>query len=327
MPAPPRVLFPGTVVLITTRVEEGLPFVCTEFMELILWSCIARAQELHHALVCHLVVMPNHFHIILVVQNPDDVVGFMDRVKTESAHAVNHLLGRRKRKVWCESYHSLPLLTVKKVIEKIVYTYVNPQAANLIDSIEEYPGVSSWKMWTQRSLTRKVPWVRRTHLPALKRSRLSRNDQRAYAQRLREKARESNTFTLTPDAWMPIFGIDTQAEMDEVNDEILEGVRAREAELRQERAAAKRSCLGCDALIDRPIDVPYTPKKFGRRLWCLSDDISRKVQFINLVKELREEARVVREKWKLGDYSQPYPIGLFPPNFIRTANLVPPVLD
>ena len=45
MSRPPRLLFPHTVALLTTRVQQGLPFVHTPLMEMILWSALAIAQD------------------------------------------------------------------------------------------------------------------------------------------------------------------------------------------------------------------------------------------------------------------------------------------
>jgi hypothetical protein len=48
MPRPLRLLFPHTVTLLTSRVQQGLPFVHTPLMETILWSALALAQDSHN---------------------------------------------------------------------------------------------------------------------------------------------------------------------------------------------------------------------------------------------------------------------------------------
>ena len=127
MPSPPRLLIPHSVVLITTRMEEGLPLIPAEFIEVIIKGILGRAQKLYPVVACHYIFMNNHLHLILVVTDPDAVAGFMDRLKTELAHAVNRLLGRRKRTVWYDSYDAVPILTLEDCIEKIAYVYTNPQ--------------------------------------------------------------------------------------------------------------------------------------------------------------------------------------------------------
>src|SRR5688572_22422109 len=126
MPAPPKVILPKRLIFVSTRMETGLPLVCTSYMEAIIWGIIARAQVLYPVKVCAVVVMCNHIHILIAVEDPSDVVGFMDRVKTETSHAINRLLGRRQRTVWCDGYDSSTVLTVNDAIEKFIYLYTNP---------------------------------------------------------------------------------------------------------------------------------------------------------------------------------------------------------
>ena len=64
MSRPPRLLFPQTVTLLTTRVQQGLPFVHTPLMEMILWSALALAQDSHNIKIISFVIMGNHMHII-----------------------------------------------------------------------------------------------------------------------------------------------------------------------------------------------------------------------------------------------------------------------
>jgi hypothetical protein len=45
--------------------------------------------------------------------------------------------------------------------------------------------------------------------------------------------------------------------------------------------------------------------------------------FISLVRYLRAQARNVRMNWLRGDYSEPFPVGLFPPCQPILANLLP----
>ena len=86
--------------------EEYL--VCTPLMEMILWSALAVAQQLHKIKVIYFVGMGNHVHIVAFLEDPTDVESFMERSKCESGHAVNQLMGRRQVSVWREGYDSQP---------------------------------------------------------------------------------------------------------------------------------------------------------------------------------------------------------------------------
>jgi REP element-mobilizing transposase RayT len=327
MASPPRLAFPGTTVIITTRIQSGLPFVCNPLMEFILYGILARAQHLFPLVVCHFVIMGNHIHLIIVIKNPDDLPAFMNLYKTEVAHAINQLLGRRQISVWHEGYDGQTILTLDDVLEKIVYIYTNPQAANLVDTIEEYPGVSSWEMYSTGKFKRKCPRIRRPAVQKLKRTHLSLAEATALRDDLASRCKKYHFFTLTPDAWLDSFGITDPEERRSLNESLIERIRAREAELREARLAAKKCCIGRERLMLQPINKSFTPKTFGRRMWCISRDKEKRISFIKSVKALITEAREVRNRWKVGDYSVPYPLGLFPPSMPKLGNLLPSALD
>jgi hypothetical protein len=319
MPAPPRFLPPGYLTLVSSRTEEGLPFVCTAYMALIIKSILARAQRQFDVVVCAVLFMANHFHMLVVTEDPETTVAFVDRIKTELAHAVNRLLGRRRQTVWCDGYDAEPILTYTSAIEKFVYLYTNPQAANLVDTIDVYPGFSSWEMFVKDETTFGARWIQRFFFTALAQKAVSARQDEALCVRLTERSKSEHVFTLSPFAWLKCFGLE-YSSVSAVKAEIMEKVRAEEARLRAER---KASCVGIEQLRRQPIDLSYTPKKFGRKQWCICDDVELRKRFIAWVKELRNEARAVFARWKLGDRSVAYPPGMFPPSFPKTSNIVP----
>lgn len=323
MPAPPRLAFPGTAVLITTRTEEGLPFTAAEYMNLSVWSFLAKAQNLFPIKICHMVSMSNHPHLVAYVENPEDVSAFMNLYKTDTAHVFNRLRGRKKRTVWCKSFDCVPILTVEDVIEQIAYLYVNPQKANLERTIELYPGVSTWEMY-QKGITEKdLPVLWRTFYHKLESGYLTRKGQQALARELEEQATERQLFKLSPDAWMDAFGITDEEEKKAINRRIVARVRELEAEYDQKRIKDGTPVLGRDQIIDQPIDKPYIPKKFSKRQWCICRDIPKRVAYIYFVKRLIIAGKAVWQRWKVGDYSVPYPLGLFAPRLRRRGNLLP----
>ena len=114
-----RKYFPhGQVVFISTRTECGLPLVPNALINFCIWGILARAQSIHKVRICHFVFMSNHFHLLMVIEDPQAIPGFMCSVKTETAHMINKLLGRRQRTVWQDGYDSPLLLDAETVIEK-----------------------------------------------------------------------------------------------------------------------------------------------------------------------------------------------------------------
>ncbi len=305
----PKILIENKVHFVTARVEKGLPFVCTEYMKLILKSAIARAQTLYKIKICAYLWMGNHLHMVVVVTCPASFSLFMDRIKTETAHAVNRLQGTSNITVWSAKYHSPPVLTVEDVIEKLIYLYTNPAQANLESSIFLYPGCSSWEMFFHHATAEKVPWIQRPMIEELSAPALSEQQDRALAQHLRESAKEENVLVLSPDAWLECFKI-PQGEIEKYRYKVIEGVRKREEELTKAR---KHKVLGAKALRFQRINIPFTPKKFSRKMWCICWDVEVRKEFISSIKKLIAEAQEVYELWKKGDFSRKYPKELFPP--------------
>lgn len=314
MPSPPRLLLPDYPVLVTTRVEVGLPFVCKEFINLLQRSVLATAAAKYNATICHFLGMGNHPHFLAVTKNAEDFTAFMDYYKTESAHRINRLLGRRQRTLWAASYDAVPILTLEDVIEKIVYIYCNPQRAALVNKIEQYPGFSSWQMFSSGEHSFKAPYIPRTAFVPLSSLNPSPKEDAALCKRLLSKGKDVHTFTLRPNAWMPLFGIDENSqEAKEINERIVQRIRVREQELREERHRAGKRVLGPEALKAQGINLTFEPQSFGRRMYCICHEVEKRVSFIAMVKEMLRKAREVKERWLVNDFSVPFPLGLLPP--------------
>lgn len=148
---------------------------------------------------------------------------------------------------------------------------------------------------------------------------LSEREDKARVKEIRKKAKISHTFKLDPFAWVTSYG-KTAQDIPAIKQSIITKVRQLESDFRKART---RPCMGVKALKSQPMNQAYTPNKFSPSMWCISSDKERRIAFINLIKNLRAQATAVYQKWKTGDLSVPYPLGLFPPRFPRLANLVP----
>ncbi len=323
MPRPRKFICNKAVLFVTTSLEEGLLLPPNPLINLILESALARAQTLHPVKVCHHLFEPNHGHMILAVDNPDDVPGFMERFKTESAHAINRLLGRTKRTIWCEGYDSPPLLTPSSVVSKIVYIYSNPSKDGLEKSIDTYPGLSSWDAFSDNNLSiTTTPRIRRPMVPSLATN--PEMDFERKAQRLKKIAKSNQTFKITTDAWMDCFKITDENERKAYNHEIKEKVKLAEDEYNAERQSKGIPVIGRNKLISAAMDLYYRSKKRGRRMLCISDDPKLRRRTIEDIRAREEEARAVLKKWKVGDFTHPFPLGLFPPSMPKVCESYSP---
>jgi REP element-mobilizing transposase RayT len=168
MPSPRKIFIHNSVVMITSRTEEGLPLVPTAFMNEIVWSALAAAQSRYWVDLISFTVEANHLHFILRVINPEAVPLFVGYAKQEIAHRVNRLLGRRKRTIWAEGYDSPIVLDFNKTLDQIAYVTLNPVKDHIVESIEQYPGVCSAEMFISERFIRNCFYIPRDEVLALK---------------------------------------------------------------------------------------------------------------------------------------------------------------
>lgn len=315
MPANRKYFINNTALFVTTRTEDGLPMVPAHHMNYIIWGILARAKTLYQIKVCHFVFMANHFHMLLVVEDPEHVSNFTGYLKAEIAHAINHLRGRRKKTVWSEGYDSPIVLTSKDVMKYIKYIYLNPLKANLVDSVKDYPGVSSWRMYRGDNLSATHKHLSRASVPRLSTPALSINEQQRLVERFSrtDTGGQMEEFILEPDAWMSCFSEYRGRSSKEVKAEILDMLSEGEAEYRALRESKEQEVIGATALRRQSMDKEYLPEAYGKKMICLCSDVELRIAFIAHYRELCRRASEVYEKWKLGDLSCRLPAGMLAP--------------
>ena len=237
-----KIYTPGAVYFVTTRMQEGLPMVAAEYMQFILTGIIARAQTLFNVTICHQIVLANHWHALLIAKDAGGIPKFVGYVKRESSHAINRLLGRKARKLWEESYDAPHMNTPETVMEKIVYIYTNPQKAHLVDRIEEYPNISTWKEFQSDAPTEVThKRIARDLIPQLPKIHPTGRRGRSFVRGLMELDGEKNVLEISPHAWMECYGKTKGRDISELREELVARVRKREAELREKRAEKEQS--------------------------------------------------------------------------------------
>ena len=312
----------GSVLFVTFAVEEGLLLLSNPLCLAIIRSCLAAAQKLYPVRICHLLVEATHVHLIVVVRNPDDVPAFLGHFKTESAHALKTILGRRKRTVWCAGYDSPTVLTMTKTISVLGYIYSNPAKDNLVSTVDEYPGFSTWKMFLTGRFTKLWKRLRRPQYRALTPDSHNLSGYTREAERLLSESDEIEPFTLEPNAWLEAFGVTDRAEQERINARVIQLVRYLEVRAERKRQRQHKRVIGRERLMRQELDVTYRPDRKGRRMWCLSDQRASRIEYIRFLKKLKQEARRVLALWRMGDTSAKYPPGLYPPSMPKLANVI-----
>lgn len=309
----------NAVVFVTSRTEAGLPLVPSLNLNHIIWGILARARSMYDVRVCHFLFMPNHFHMLLVVDDPEHVPAFVGYVKGEIAHAVNNLLGRRQRTIWQDGYDSPIVLTATDVLKCINYIYLNPAKANLEEKVDDYPGVSSWQMFIRGKQRAKYKRLPRPATSRLFSAALTVNEQKRLVEEYEALPGNTAEFVLEPFAWVNCFPETRSRSYESVQAEIIDKVRLREQELSAIRRGQEKTVIGATTLRRQSMLKEYEPKKFSRRMICLCSAKGLCLSFITHFKALAEVARKVYGRWKLGDLSARIPAGLFAP---RMPNLI-----
>lgn len=326
MPRPLKYFHHNSLHSIATSVEEDFIFPPNPLINELLLKSLAQAQALHPVGLSHLYATTTHLHFLLRVIDPQDAADFMERFKTESAHAINRLLGREKRTIWCRGYDSPLLPDLNAVVDEICYIYSNPSKDNLIETIERHPGINTWNQFKkclsgranskQRYETRYLPRDAFEPLPQDK--HLTERDYERLRRRLIHK-RKKNYLEIDCNDWMQSLGIEDKQAQRELNQEIYQKLVDTEKGYAAEREKENKPVLGRRRLVETPVGAPYTPKREGKRMYVHSRDKALRKRIIAWIKNLIAQAKEVYARWKSGDMSVPYPLGLFPPTGVRLA--------
>ena len=311
----------GDVLFITFGVEEGLLLPCNPFIQLIFLCCLARAIELHPVKLCHFLLEGTHAHLLLVVDNPEDVAGFMCRLKTETAHRINRALDRPKRTVWEDGYDDPTVLSQACAILAAGYLYGNPAKDNLESIIESYPGTSSWELFAKGETEMQCVWVSRNDIrpiPLEKQTSEGFQEEAAY---LTARAERFITLKLHPDALPESFGVTAQAQKDAFKQRIEARVRRVEARAERVRKTENKTVIGREVLLNQPFDLTYQPQRRGQKSWCFTHSHSERKRFIAEKKNAILGARVAYSEWKKGNTSLRYPDGMYAPCMPRMSNI------
>ncbi len=312
----------GSVLFVTYGVEEGLLLLSNPLCRAIIESCLAAAQKLYPVSICHLLVEATHIHLVVVVRNPEDLPAFLGHFKTESAHMLNGLLGRKKRTIWCSGYDSPKVLTMNKTVAVLAYIYSNPAKDNLVKTIDEYPGFSTWEMFQTGQVKKNWKRLRRPQFKRLAPDSHNLSGYTRVAERILGESDEIEPFVLEPNAWLEAFKITVPAEQERINARLVKLIRYLELRAERKRQRQHKRVIGRERLIKQRFDLFYRPDRKGKKMWCLSDERGLRVEYIRFLKQLRQEARRVLALWRAGDTSVRYPPGLYPPSMPRLANVI-----
>lgn len=320
MPSAQRVPVQGMPHELTFRVEEGLPFVPTRTLVKIFRSKLAAALSMYAVRLITIIVMGNHVHLLLLVDSPNDLPGFAEYFKRETAHAINNLLGRNQRTVWKDGYDSVVIIDHEKLLERLAYFYLNPVRAGLVESIDDYPGLSTWGNGYEPLFTISEPHIPRESIPALTSPILTDQQDLRLASELGKKSKKRYSVDIDTLCWMECWECTRTADREEMAQQIRDLVYREERRLAGER---KFPVIGAVALRKQSMLKPHTPKKFGNRMLCMGTDVEQRKMVIGWFKALFKEREELRKTLSPREFLRHVFPGFFRAGGYMDANLNP----
>lgn len=319
----PRVFISKQVYDICFRTEDGLPLIAAPFMEVILKGIFAAAMSIYSTRVVSAVVMGNHLHLEIIVVDPAEVPDFIGYIKRESSHAINNLLGRKRHTVWESGYSATLILDSDKMIERLAYLYLNPARANLVDSIDEYPGFTTWRKGQLEPFTLRAKRIPRESIPMIPEEGLDETAATKLAEELLEGANEEYSVEIDPLGWMECFPETANMDRAEMSRRIQEVVYREEARI---RASRTHPVIGADALRAQNIRKEHSPKKFGTQVLCMGSCIERVRAALSWFKEIFAERLKLKELYSWPELMRRLPAGFFAPGRYCRASINPACL-
>ncbi len=307
----------GRMYEITIRARTGLPFPHWCLIQLLLASALARTQRSSYVTLCHFLWMANHAHILVVVQDADSCKRFYMELQKKITDYMKRLLGRHYLDLWEGEPAVIAILDLDKAVDRVRYLYSNPAKANLVETIRDFPGYSTWSYFSEVSAeltaryVSRTPWVRQYHIQPLKRGLISRSEDERFAATLREKPRKFHELAVLPNAWMRCFNITEGRDVAAVNRRILGLIQDSEESFRNTRKAEHKGVLGAERLRREPITKEHTPKKNDQKIFAMASDKEVRIDYIQKVLSICEQCADLARRQRRGERVC-WPPGVFP---------------
>jgi REP element-mobilizing transposase RayT len=259
----PRQVVPGRDYMITRRCSERRFFLRpNEDTNNAFIYCLALAATRAKVQATFSVAMSNHHHT--GIHDPDgNFPIFTEHFHGLLARCQNAHLGRFENFWSSEPASVVHLVEPNDILDKMAYAFTNPTAADLVDSVEEWPGVTTFHATLSGG-----------HITATRPKHFFRDDGDMPEVVSLPIVRPSGFEDLGQDEWANL---------------LTERVRAKEADHRQLRAAQGITVLGRDGVLRQdPFDHPsshvprfqMSPQVAAKNKWARIEALKRNRSFI-----------------------------------------------
>jgi REP element-mobilizing transposase RayT len=128
---------PNRIYLLTTNTIDREPIFDDFALGRLVVSQFRRAQNLGLASSLAWVVMPDHFHWLVELENCS-LRRLMRETKSLITREVNHCSGRGGP-LWQQGYHDRALRREEDLVKLARYVVANPLRAGLVEKLGDYP--------------------------------------------------------------------------------------------------------------------------------------------------------------------------------------------
>jgi REP element-mobilizing transposase RayT len=128
---------PNRIYLLTTNTLHREPVFADFALGRLVVGQFRRAQSLGLANSLAWVVMPDHFHWLVELENCS-LRRLMRETKSLITREVNHCSGRRGP-LWQQGYHDRALRREEDLVKLARYVVANPLRAGLVEKLGDYP--------------------------------------------------------------------------------------------------------------------------------------------------------------------------------------------
>jgi REP element-mobilizing transposase RayT len=328
MPRGRRYFESGNLYEVTFRATEGLPLPARPIIETLIKSALARAQRDQKVTLVDFVWMGNHAHLLVIAWDAKQATDFYAEIQKNLSEYLKRLHGLDRLSLW-EGRPNVALVPdLKSAMARKVYFYLNPVRANLVDSINKYPGYSSFKGFCSKKnslllrVSERVPFIRQSAVPKSPVNDLTIRQERALLTKMLKRSQRHHRVNFFPNLWAAVFGVTEPEEIAALNAEIMQEVESVEKFMRAERLEKGGRVMGQERLLLQPLMQPHTPKTRSRKVFVICGDKELRLVIIKAKREIEDLCEQCYQRWKRGDYSAEWPPGTFRPPMPPTANTV-----
>ncbi len=333
MPRTRRVIQAQSMYETIYRARCGLPFPPNHTNNAIISGIYGRAMRYDEVVLCNFVHMNNHSHDHVIPLDPAALSVMYKEVQKQCTEALKALLGQEQLNLWKGRPMMAIVPTLDDVIERLVYIFCNPVKAGLVESIDSYPGPTSWKAFktcepsVDATVSIKVRAYHKAAIPRLPEGVALTPEEDRRMLDLLERSDEAfeHELQIKPLAWLGLFGITEPHRIARIRDRVVKMVYEQEATIRLRRTVPP---IGADRLRSQMYMKPHTPEQQpeGRKPFVLCSDPTLRMEIIAFVKAIANKCKQLYELARQ-KIAVEWPPGIFVPGLRPVAFAVRSILS